>query len=462
MQFNTTLLHSHREYRRFVNDESGVQPELPVIVTDYGVLDQFARYMFARQRKSRSWQDAATFSVRLLLEYMEVNFRFHDSPKSIFVAFSNALRTGTVHDSYDPSGLWWQPRLSEDAARVVWHITQFSDWLSEVNDNASFQLNPWRQASRHEERLNWAAFSHRRDNAFMSHLWTSNQGYKKSRTIRYELLPVDNLSAPKAFPDDQFDSLISEGFRRRSKAESESDLRNILITYLLHFGGLRISEALSLWSSDVSINSAGEVIVRVFHPCDGLAPNSKSNRYSYLKSNFNLKPRNTLVKTNDKLFLGWKNPLITDSKRKCFEVFFYPEEASLVFGNMWCDYHLKQRVSPKVGSDHPYAFTTKEGQPYSHRMFRKAHKLAVERIGLVPEKDFGTTPHGHRHAYGQRLAEAKAEPILIKNAMHHKSLASSHVYTQPSASQLRRRLKELDEKLHIKYSIYSDKEQGVS
>lgn len=67
----TFLDSSHREFRTFVADATGVQSVLPVIVTEHGVLDQFARYMHLNRLKSRSWQDSATFAVQLLLEYME-------------------------------------------------------------------------------------------------------------------------------------------------------------------------------------------------------------------------------------------------------------------------------------------------------------------------------------------------------------------------------------------------------
>ena len=110
---------------------------------------------------------------------------------------------------------------------------------------------------------------------------------------------------------------------------------------------------------------------------------------------------------------------------------------------MWRDYHLKQRLKPKASEGHPYAFTNRDGLPYSHRMFRKAHKLGIERIGLVYEKIEGTTPHGHRHAYGQRLARDGADPLLIKNAMHHASITSSQTYTQPTTTQMRQSLRDL-------------------
>ena len=265
-------------------------------------------------------------------------------------------------------------------------------------------------------------------------------------------MSVERQTAAKAFPEEHFELLVVEGFRRRARdSRGPIDLRNVVITYLMHFGGLRLSEALSLWNDDVSVE-AGEVIVRVHHPEFGLAPRGKTNRAAYLQSQYGLQPRNRLVKATDPLFLGWKNGLITDPYRRCFEVFFYPYEAGQIFAELWRDYHLKQRVKPKVGEGHPYAFTNKSGQPYSHRMFRKAHKLGIERVGLVYEKIEGTTPHGHRHAYGQRLARDGADSLLLKNAMHHASITSSQTYTQPTTTQMRQSLRELEARLRLRYT----------
>jgi site-specific recombinase XerD len=268
--------------------------------------------------------------------------------------------------------------------------------------------------------------------------------------------PINRQTPAKAFPEEKFGVLLEEGFRRRTRDTRGSiDLRNCLITYLMHFGGLRLSEALSLWSEDVSIEG-GEVIVRVFHPKYGRADDG-TKRSDILQQRYGLKPRITLVKATDPLFLGWKNCLLTDPYRRCFEVYFYPHSAGLVFATLWRDYHLKQRVKPIGGENHPYAITNKYGQPYSHRMFRKAHKLAIERIGLEYSKLQGTTPHGHRHAYGHRLADDGADPLLIKNAMHHASITSSQIYTEPSAMQIRQSLRNAERRLqeqHIDDAAY--------
>jgi integrase len=86
----------------------------------------------------------------------------------------------------------------------------------------------------------------------------------------------------------------------------------------------------------------------------------------------------------------------------------------------------------------PYAFVTREGKPYSIDAFEDAHATAVKRIGLVPAKALGTTPHGHRHAYGQRLSDLQLDAIFLKKALHHKSLESQTVYTEPDRVKLNR------------------------
>ena len=53
-------------------------------------------------------------------------------------------------------------------------------------------------------------------------------------------------------------------------------------------------------------------------------------------------------------------------------------------------------------------------------------------------KALGTTPHGHRHAYGQRLSDLRLDAIYLKKALHHKSLESQAVYTEPDRMKLKR------------------------
>lgn len=59
----------------------------------------------------------------------------------------------------------------------------------------------------------------------------------------------------------------------------------------------------------------------------------------------------------------------------------------------------------------------------------------------------GTTPHGHRHAYGQRLTNADIDPIARKKALHHGSLESQIVYTEPDRTKLNKLLNAATDRL---------------
>ena len=89
---------------------------------------------------------------------------------------------------------------------------------------------------------------------------------------------------------------------------------------------------------------------------------------------------------------------------------------------------------------HPYAFINLYRAPvgsiYSLDKYVIAHGRACERIGLRVAKNLGTTPHGHRHAYGRRLASAEVDPKIIMKCMHHSSELSQQRYTGNTAQEI--------------------------
>jgi integrase len=71
------------------------------------------------------------------------------------------------------------------------------------------------------------------------------------------------------------------------------------------------------------------------------------------------------------------------------------------------------------------------------------------KIGMVPRLEYGGTPHCHRHSYGQRLADAKIDPLTIKACLHHNSLESQQAYTAPQLSKIVAELAAGNEKLEL-------------
>ncbi|WP_413113191.1 gamma-mobile-trio recombinase GmtY [Thaumasiovibrio sp. DFM-14] len=444
---------------RITLDNTGTQVETPVIVTSEGVLKSYLNYLLAFRHKSESWKNRSVFAVRLLLDYMNANKGVFEKPKDMFREFSNALFTGTVgNDGSDPSGLRWQPRKEPDANFLINLITHYTDYLSEVNEDEGYTLNPFRDASPFEQRLNWAAYYQKRDRAFLSHLWKRQDATLKNSKVRQvkarnKTLSVGIYDIAKAFPDGRINDLLYQGFvypgKEHCKVIHERlNLRDVLITILMHYGGLRISEVCHIYVQDIvelQLGGKTQRAVKVYHPSLGLAPiDDRMTRREYLQKHFGLKPRNEYP-ASQKRFAGWKNSMLTNVKGKFFTVEFFPEKAKEQFFLLWKMYLMYQRFPPKKGQEHPYAFTSREGTPYTIKSYFESRKRAVERIGLEYSKEACTTPHADRHRYGQNLAESGVPSIVIKTAMHHSSIQSQQVYTQPTEKEVRRQLKNAEQ-----------------
>ena len=440
-------------------DNTGTTVQLPVIVTVEGILNSYLEYLLIFRVRSESWKGRSVFAVRLLLDYMNANKGVFEKPRDMFREFSNALFTGTIDDDgRDPSTLRWKPRKQADAKFIISLITHYTDYLSEIKEDKNLQLNPFRDASSFEQRLNWAAYYQKKDRAFLSHLWCHPEANRKIRSVnRHNTAMSPGIyDTAKAFPEDRINDLLYQGFVLPGKdhckiTHERLNLRNVLVTILMYYGGLRISEVCHIYVQDIAEFAKGKIhqIVKVYHPSEGISPcNDRITRSEYLKKYFSLKPRNEYP-ISSKRFAGWKQPMLTNSKDKFFTVEFFPASSREQFFLLWKLYIKYQRVSPETGYEHPYAFTSKNGTPCSIKSYSASRKRAVERIGLAYSKEACTTDHADRHRYGQNLSESGVPPIVIKTAMHHKSVESQQIYTQPTEKEVRHQI-ELAEQNFLK------------
>lgn len=215
-------------------------------------------------------------------------------------------------------------------------------------------------------------------------------------------------------------------------------------------GGLRVSEPLHLYVHDVSIDPQVEgptgrdvALVRIFHPSDGRAPDDwpeqsagkALNREAYLRGKYGLKPRNQYVSRS--MRAGWKVRKLDDAAGNYIQVQWFPKIFGEWFLDVWKLYLRQLREVPRA---HPFAFVVlhgpDRGKPLSMDAYLASHQRAVRRIGLEPAKLNGTTAHGHRHAYGQRLVDAGVDVLVRRNALHHASLESQLPYTEPTAAKV--------------------------
>ena len=446
-------------YYQVARDNTGIHEEIPVILTEFGPLKPLIQYVLQhRHMLSESNLSKLVQAVGLLIDYMEANHEAFDDPKDLFNTFVQRLYSGTVGvDGNDPSGLYWDARTPPVVRVLVNHLSKFSDWMAQ--EQGSRQLNPWRQATRAEEQLAWAAWHHQKSRSFLGHTMDVDAAALKVSRARSVLLkrnPVIDHEPVKFFPEERISDLLFKGFivpgkQKSPRIEERLNLRDILITVLMHYGGLRMSEPFHLYIHDVipDETAPGEALVKVYHPSLGLAPPDlrdakgkavSCDRATYLRDKYGMLPRTDYKKTHT-LQAGWKGNAL-DGAQHYMHVHWVPRWAGELFWKLWV-FYMAQRdriMAQRDRSipDHPYAFVTREGKPYGIKAFEDAHAKALSRIGLVAAKALGTTPHAHRHAFGQRLADLQLDAVFVKKALHHKSLESQTVYTEPDRTKLKR------------------------
>ncbi|QJP10019.1 gamma-mobile-trio recombinase GmtY [Pseudomonas multiresinivorans] len=434
---------------RYREDNTGRELRLPALLTENGLLMSHLRYLAEKASKGQSWRERSAFAVMLLLKYINANEGVFGTTTELLRSFDAALRAGTINPATleDPSGLYWRSRTAEDADNLVYLITEYTDWRSQKVEYNAQPVNPFRLATNAEQRLNWCAYLHKHERVFLNHLPGAKEARKRTRyarTIaRVGAAPLD-VEEVKRFPEDNILKLLDEGFIRANNKwdpdrDKRTDWKGRALTLLMHYGGIRKSEAFQLYLTDIDIDPERlEAIVRIYHPSEGASPEEGySSRKEYLAQRFHRVPRTEYLKS-ERLHAGWKAPVLSSSE-KFFKVEFFPPAKATEFLHAYQKYLIHQRVEPEY-LDHPYAFTNSLGQPETIKNFQRIHKDAVNRIGLEHAKNLGTTEHGHRHAYGYRLSAHGFSGVEIQKMMRHRTLEAHLAYTQPTHKDVREKM----------------------
>lgn len=475
------------QVQRYPNDPAYMI--LPVIWVDSSTfLVEHLRYLVMHERqKSRSWLEKSARSVSLLLDFSIVHKHDFESPQAMFRGFVDTLSTGTImdRDEDDPYSLNWEPRSTNNVNVIISHVTQFSDHVykkatdNNMLDPETVLLNQYREATYSERLINLAAYHHKKSRAFLNYTFDDKKAYEKSKKTR----DVMRLSTPsthkneiKEFNADLIfpllDSFTIPGSRDGDPIENRYNLRNVLITMLMHFGGLRPSEPFHLYIDDIvklptvekvklfqedDINLKEQVthlnllsklsreemeylddipqaLVTLYHPSEGDAPErGYLNRKEYLARKYNLLSRND--KRNPKhYYSGWKNPTVS-KEGKFAVIHWYPASTGALFWHLWNLYLKHQYIS---NSTHPFAFVNKNGEPASYSKFIIAHSNALKKLGIKVEKRRGTTLQAHRHAFAQRGRRDGLSAIILQRLLRHGSIHSQNIYTAASEEELRR------------------------
>ncbi len=226
-------------------------------------------------------------------------------------------------------------------------------------------------------------------------------------------------------------------------------LRDKLYLLLLFFGGLRISEPMHLFASDISIQADGTARVVLGHPQDGSYQwigrdriKKVGNRVTFLQQKYGLTSRNLLAEKHP-LHAGWKGMMADDKKRSESVVHWLREDAGRLFARLHAEY--VRTVRGKLPDVHPYYFVSEKGedsygQPLKLSNMSKAFNRAAARVSLSPSMP-GVNPHGARHFYGLYCASVLRLPIeTTQRLMHHANVMSTQVYYALSAEAVRKEL----------------------
>ncbi len=437
---------------RVFTDESGIYYEMPVLLTSHGPIEVLLDYFTEHwDERSPSWMAKVTTSVRLFLEYLNAHATYTNE-QAVFQNFRQRLLTGTVTAATgeDPSGLWWSACGPQKSRRVIRHLTDLFDWWAKKNPGKHNPAKTWR-GSAHDLRLAEAAYKYRRNKAFLGHTWspveeTSRRPGDRNSTGKWHSPPKTEREAAPSFPEDRILDLVLKGF----KVGNRYNYRDMLITLLLNGAGFRVSEPFHLYLWDVTEDPVhrGEALAFIHHPAWGNAPpdpkwldssgrQRRGRRAEYLAERFGLAPRDWGLSTSA---AGWKGGMHESQFGGYYkQAYWFVPEFGELFWSIWNLYAEQVlRIDPSR-RNHPFALMNIMREPigelYKMGKFEESHAAAVRRIGLEPAKHFGTSIHGHRHAYGQRLRKADVPKEMIRRFMHHTDLDSQDVYTEADRSE---------------------------
>ena len=333
---------------------------------------------------------------------------------------------------YGNSDLEWAPVRKKTAVDDVRYVSDFAEWCA---DNfGHVPANPRERKllsdlNVQEQRDFYSALRHRKNWDNLAHLIPATEVGKGS-VNRHTFRPKSEHRPSyrrKYFPPTKILLLI----------RSTPSVRDKLYFLLLFFGGIRASEPLHLFVTDVKIKSDGNAQVVLGHPekgtyewVDPFRGKQRGNRATFLKERYHLGPRNVLSSRHP-LHCGWKGMSFDDGNRLQSEVHWLVPGIGRYFAKLHSEYmNLTRR---HVQDIHPYYFVNERtgpefGTPAKLSNMTKAFERAVTRVGLSVTEE-GVNPHGARHFYGYFCASKLRLSIETTQVlMHHESLSSTAIY----------------------------------
>lgn len=410
---------------------------LPVLIND-GIVNadilRFAHFTY-QQGKSLSTLNLLARGLGYFSDFLKWA-EPRPSERPIVSAFFEAL----VHGNTD---LAWAGVSIVTARLHVESVAKFIDHFCDVRGQDS--PNPLIDVPR-----NWASTvaelirRHKSDPLY--HLFFTT---KRSRDRRRRLclplqsadraLPLKKGNVEKAFRLEDFITLI----------EFEDNPRDRMIWLLLGGGGLRESEAVHTFISDISLDDDSlQAAVLLAHPTYGPlnTDNVGPTRKAYLKQHFGLLPRNQLP-SFDIRFAGWKG-MRFQKKDTAGVTWLHPSFGAVAWRSHVEYLRLRSATNAK---HHPWYFvnlrSSNIGEPLTLSNLYQLLAAACKRLGLRSPSN----PHSLRHMYVDTLVHVYAMTQEEAQIMvRHRDSQSTAVYMDTAKNLTRQALERLGKQPTIK------------
>lgn len=354
--------------------------------------------------------------------------------------------------AYGCLALGWKPVGRKTAKKDTRYASEFSKFCSinfgtmQINPSEKklvCDLNVCEQQTYYENmktRSTWDLLYH------LTPTTDFGQGIVTQHAINPRTGPTQKRSNHHYFPPNKVLKIIA----------ATTSIRDKLAFILLFFGGLRESELLHLYMTDITISN-GEGVIRIGHPehshyewNDTYRGEQKGLRLEFLAEKYGSAPRNKLGVKNP-LHAGWKGMMYATPDRTLEADFYWlTPEMGRWFAHLHSIYIRNYRTAAL--DSNPYYFVNFQddvfGTPLKISNLTKSFYRAAKRIGLS-ESDPGVNPHGARHFYGHFCASYLRMPIEQTQLMlRHVKLESTQIYYSIDARIVREELRKANEKLN--------------
>jgi|AOAMet1_18_M0_10_1038524.scaffolds.fasta_scaffold01313_1 hypothetical protein len=448
----------------------------PTLVTN------LIRYFTVYPLRSYDWRRKTARAVGLFYDFSKSHIETRGnkiSHRDMVRAFALAYLNGTVTpgSSEDALGLYWPPSSIKAVKGAVSSLQRFTSWCAGEGITSSEAVSGYGVFPSERSFIRYLSTAMKiKDMSFLG--YTSKTGDVAKRLSGKAVNKIVDLGTStdatvktaKYFPSWLVPDLITEGFIVRPGVEvlhEREDLAAKMITLLMMFGAVRMSEPFHLWFNDVIPQVDGSCKIILQHPSDAqtnLPYEKKIIRKAYLAER-GLQPRDVdgLPKT---LYAGWKDLAVDQSLQA--PVHFIHGSAEVLFREMFIYYlryreHLIESYKERTNTTHPWLFVSKHGDttgsPYSIDSYKKALERAYKRLErrkgyTIPRgKNAGTTPHGMRHFAGQSLSDAGVDSKVVQRLLHQRSIFSQQTYTEPSDQRISDELDKARRKLNDEGSL---------